>query len=255
MNAFFDRVLGLIYEFETSKDTEARNGVLRKFELLHSQENFTLPAEASLVLPDLRKSYAELLFSKEMSAASEFLRSQKAFEFYKTAEYERRSKLELSLARIFFTETEFPIAYVGSGAFPISAISAAKNGFPVELVDRSNSALELARRIFERFGLNGQFTCADATSWQPPASRAFVVISGTVGITEDEKLEIARVLLNRTVKGTLLCFRQPMREEILFMAPLPTVPKCSYFAVTCECENDYTRRVMVTHEGSGAGLW
>jgi len=180
-----------------------------------------------------------------LAAARKLISDRDEPPFYKAGDYERRARFEYGTASILLGRGISSIIYIGSGPFPATAISAARSGMKVTLVDRSEEALSLSEQVVAKCGVVCTHVLNEAEHLEDLDGFDLAVISGTVGIEESDKLAICERLLRELGKDGLVCVRTPVREETLLMAPTPTLKGAFRADAYIETETDYMNRTFL----------
>lgn len=233
-----------------------KRAALSGIEKLHTSEHesYNIPLPPLQVIEEMRVEYAMMLYDKELEAAQRFVAAGED-EFYKASLYTTRSILEIHLASSHCSPQHDNVAIIGSGAMPMTGLNFAAAGYSVALIDRDQEAIALARKVVDHVKHQVTLHNVDAATWEPEPRTRFVIVAGSVGITETEKVEIATTLLRKLEDDACVCFRQPIREEILLMAPLPKVPGVRQVALIVENSKDYTCRTLLGKTCSLTPLW
>lgn len=239
-------VYNLLDELVAAKGDDEIKIILREIEISHTTSDFSAPPLSHEILYRCRKLYAEMLFDKEIKSASSFLNEPENHPFYKWGDYQRRAVYECGMASILLERAISSVAYIGSGAFPATAIIAARNGIKVTLIDRSEEALSLAYLVASKCNIICNRILTDAENIQNLREIDMAVISGTVGVDPDKKLELCKHVLSAIGEDGLLCLRSPVREENVLMTPIPSISEAYRADSYIETGMDYMHRVYLS---------
>lgn len=238
----------LVDRFKSQHCQEDRNALLREIETMHTAAPTILDAsiDCTITLTEMRRSYAFLLYSSEIEAAKKLRTYEDVRQFYKWEVYERRCKIEILGATYFRKVPVVNILFVGAGSMPISAIVASNAGYCVDAIDKDHEAAELGKQICNINDNKISYMKYDLFDFNGYYKYDLIVISGTVGITEYDKAMIAEHILNNATDKTTVCFRNPVREENLLMAPVPFISGLRRVEINVEEHNDYISRVYLS---------
>ncbi len=221
--------------------------VLRAIERMHTTQRSEYDDINELLpnITEIRKEYAKLLYEMEVASARIIQSWNDILKFYKWQIYELRCSFEISCCTHLVNKPLSNVLFVGAGAIPVSAIIACKRDLSVSALDRDEVAIDLCSRIFNKLDI--PVTPIHQNLWGFNDYHQFdlIVVSGTVGVTTEEKQEIAAFIRNKCNKDTQLCFRNPVREEKVIMAPLGVSSSLNLTEYYLENSSDYISRVFV----------
>ena len=196
--------------------------VIREIECMHTPQCNSYE-NVDIVVPNIeniRFQYAALLYESEVSAAKKINSWKDIKKFYKWSVYALRCLFELTCYQHLSMSQLKHILFVGAGAVPVSAIIASIKGYKTTVIERDDKAINLSKRICSRLGIAINFIHEDLYNYSKYYPYNLIVVSGTVGITTAEKQKIGKHIIGYCGNSTILCFRNPVREEKIIMAPL-----------------------------------
>ena len=107
---------------------------------------------------------------------------------------------------------------IGCGYWPRTALTLSERGIAVTAMDKSKDVIEKNRLDLGSSGI--EFIEADAEKYRPQKSFDLALIAGTIGLSGEERRVVAENLI-ASGNVSLVCIRQPVREELVFFPETP----------------------------------
>lgn len=221
--------------------------VLRGIEKMHT-ENTSIFDRVDLELPqidNIRKAYSRLLYDSEIESSKQIIFLNDLLNFYKWDVYNLRCEFEIMACNHISQKNTRTVLFVGSGAVPVSAIVASNKNLSVTAVDEDDLAITLSKKLIKSIGSKVNVVHSNLFSFQDYSEFDLIVVSGTVGQTTSEKHAIAHHILKYCSEANNLCFRNPVREEKVLMAPILKSDNLRMREYYFENSVDYISRVFI----------
>lgn len=230
--------------------------IFRRLEDLEVQDDETCnrilaSPEVAQVRCLLSKRYLDCVYRMEILWAQRLLETrfsyQDLYHYPKYSAYILRTRVELSLARVWLNRDVERVVVAGSGALPLTAIaSACEHQCDVFAFDRSGEAIDLAQQLVTRLCLDRRITCAVADATHPPQFLEYDAILVSQSVTAGDATTLTQ-LANAVDKDGVLVLKPPHLMEHLLLPPLDLEPIRTWQAMRAlvETKDDFLLRIIV----------